>query len=863
MSKKIVKKIIKNSKTSGKITQNTRSADENIKKTVQKSIADSKTAKNSKNNSNQKGVKTVLVPEKKKKVAAKKVIVKKVAVKKKSVKKQTATGGLPRFNETALAGKTAKTQPLNPHFPEPNPLPDWNAGWLTVRGARHHNLKLIDLSIPLGTFTVVTGVSGSGKSSLVNDVLYHTLAHQLHRASLTPGAHDRMEGVELINKVIRVDQQPLGQTPTSNPATYTGAFELIRNLYAQLPDAKIRGYTARRFSFNVPGGRCEKCEGNGQLKIEMHFLPDVWITCDACDGKRYDRQTLEVRFRDHSISDVLELSCGKALELFHNIPAIRKILQTICDVGLDYLSLGQAAPTLSGGEAQRVKLASELARPDTGRTLYLLDEPTTGLHFDDLEKLLGVVHRLVDLGNTVIMIEHNLDMIKSADWIVDLGPEAGLEGGHLVYAGTPEQLVDYGKRYLALPESSRHTVKRSYTAEVLAPVLAAGPFVERIPFDPKKTAETSLVQDHDKKKNGIADQTSGQIVSGETMSDMMDAEAIGDGTIDDGTLGDGTFGDGTFGEDVKMPWETNGRLWHTKTLVSRTGKPCRWDGRILADVVDRIEESGLFAETNWNNRTIVEITAPQKTLGWFLHAITGEEWLLKLKFRTAKNTFRRDWLVQQLAIAPLNDMPDIPLYGTEPRTRVNNTNGPFQEIELRVHSYHEIDRPEFWEFLETAIQGFAKFTNKVKSEPNQLTPWRLLKEKWHFTPKGFVGGTTPVWDYPLLEEVFAILKSVAPDAVPTWTNKVLVPFHLPNVKKAWAIVHTKRVDGIYLELAVKKNSVPLGAIRDIGHDQSVDGSRPGYDVVTFIFTKKSELNKTVLRERLKETLEQIKIDHRQ
>ncbi|MCL2349499.1 MAG: ATP-binding cassette domain-containing protein [Planctomycetaceae bacterium] len=783
------------------------------KKTAKINTADSKTTQKLKKVLNQKVVKTVLVPMKKKKVAVRKAAVKKTAA------------------------KTVETQSLNPYFPEPNPLPDWNAGWMTVRGARHHNLKSIDLSIPLGTFTVVTGVSGSGKSSLVNDVLYHTLAHQLHRASLTPGAHDRIEGIERINKVIRVDQQPLGQTPTSNPATYTGAFELIRNLYAQLPDAKIRGYTARRFSFNVPGGRCEKCEGNGQLKIEMHFLPDVWITCDVCDGKRYDRQTLEVRFRDHSISDVLELSCGKALELFHNIPGIRKILQTICDVGLDYLSLGQAAPTLSGGEAQRVKLASELARPDTGRTLYLLDEPTTGLHFDDLEKLLGVVHRLVDLGNTVVMIEHNLDMIKSADWVIDLGPEAGLEGGYLVYAGTPEQLVDYGMRYLALPESSRNTVKRSYTAEVLAPVLVVGPFVERVPFNPQKTAETSLMQEHDNKKNKIPDLSSGQVISDETAPDMINAETIG--------------------EDVKMPWETNGRLWHTKTLVSRTGKPCRWDGRILADVVDQIEESGLFAETNWNNRTVVEITAPQKTLGWFLHAITAEEWLLKLKFRTAKNTFRRDWLVQQLALAPLNDMPDIPLYGTEPRTRVNNTNGPFQEIELRVHSYDEIDRPEFREFLETAIQGFAKFMNKVKSEPNQLTPWRLLKEKWHFTPKGFVGGTSPVWDYPLLEEVFALLKSVAPDAIPTWTNKVLVPFHLPNVKKAWAIVHTKRVDGIYLELSVKKNSVPLGSIRSIGHDQAVDGSRPGYDIVTFIFTKKSELNKTTLRELLKETLKHV------
>ncbi|MCL2119164.1 MAG: ATP-binding cassette domain-containing protein [Planctomycetaceae bacterium] len=725
------------------------------------------------------------------KAAAKKAVRKKVTVKKKVARKKPV----------ALFDKSRS---LNPGFPQPNPLPNWAGGWLTVRGARQHNLKSIDVAIPLGTFTVVTGVSGSGKSSLVEDVLYNTLAHQLHRASLSSGAHERIEGVERINKVIRVDQQPLGQTPTSNPATYTGVFELMRNLFAQLPDAKLRGYTARRFSFNVPGGRCEKCEGNGQLKIEMHFLPDVWITCDACNGKRYDRQTLEVKFRDHSIADILEMSCGQALALFRNIPKIRRILQTICDVGLDYLSLGQAAPTLSGGEAQRVKLAAELSRPDTGRTLYLLDEPTTGLHFDDLQNLLGVVQRLVDVGNTVVMIEHNLDMIKSADWVIDLGPEAGFEGGYLVYAGTPEALVDYAKQRAALPEKKQAGVMRSYTAEELAPVLAAGPFVERIPYNPERLL----------------------------------ADTQGNGDSDDVTPDD---------DDAQMPWEVNGRKWHTQTMISRTGKPCKWDGRILAEVVDRIEETGFFAETDWNSRTIVEIRAPQKSLGWFLHAITAEEWLLKLKFRTAKNTFRRDSLAQQLALAPLNDMEDIPLYGTEPRTRVNNaTHGPYQEVELRVHSWHEIDRPEFWHFLETAIRGFAKFLTKVKSSPEEITPWRVLKEKWHFLPKGFVGGTTPVWSYPLLEEIFSMVKTAAPDAEPNWSNKVLVPFTLPGGKRSWVIVNTKRVDGIYLELYVKKNSITLGLISGIGHDRSVDGTRDGFDVVTFVFTKTSELKKAEL-----------------
>ncbi|MEX2560076.1 MAG: excinuclease ABC subunit UvrA, partial [Pirellulales bacterium] len=310
-------------------------------------------------------------------------------------------------------------------------------GWLEIIGARHNNLRHIDVAIPLGTFTVVTGVSGSGKSSLVEDVLYNALARSLHRARTFPGAHDAIRGLERINKVIRVDQQPLGHTPTSNPATYTGVFDLIRTLFAQLPDARLRGYAPRRFSFNVPGGRCEKCEGNGQLSIEMHFLPDVWVECDECRGRRYNEQTLAVRFRGQSIADVLDMSCGQALELFANIPNIRRVLQTICDVGLDYLRLGQPAPTLSGGEAQRVKLAAELARPDTGQTLYLLDEPTTGLHFDDLARLLDVLNRLVDLGNTVVVIEHNLDVIKTADWVIDMGPEACEGGGHVVAYGTP------------------------------------------------------------------------------------------------------------------------------------------------------------------------------------------------------------------------------------------------------------------------------------------------------------------------------------------------------------------------------------------------------------------------------------------
>ncbi len=312
---------------------------------------------------------------------------------------------------------------------------------LKVIGARENNLRNVDFELPLGVFTAVTGPSGSGKSTLIEGILYPVLARRLHRARLRAGRHDKVEGLRYIDKVIEVDQSALGNTPSSNPATYTGVFDLIRNLYALIPEAAERKFTARTFSFNVAGGRCETCEGSGQLKIEMHFLPDVWVPCEDCNSRRYREDVLDIKFHGKSIADVLDMPCGEAVELFSDHKKISHILQTLCDVGLEYVTLGQSAPTLSGGEAQRVKLAAELARPVTGNTLYLLDEPTTGLHFDDIEKLLGVIQRLVDLGNSVVVIEHNLDVIKCADWIIDMGPGAGVEGGNIVFAGTPEDLA--------------------------------------------------------------------------------------------------------------------------------------------------------------------------------------------------------------------------------------------------------------------------------------------------------------------------------------------------------------------------------------------------------------------------------------
>jgi excinuclease ABC subunit A len=308
----------------------------------------------------------------------------------------------------------------------------------------------------VGLFVAVTGVSGSGKSTLVTEILYRALAREFYRARTVPGEHDRIEGVEHLDKVLDIDQSPIGRTPRSNPATYTGLFTPIRELFAQLPEAKLRGYGPGRFSFNVKGGRCEACEGDGLLKIEMHFLPDVYVPCDVCKGRRYNRETLDVRYRGKSIADVLEMTVADALEFFDQQPRIRARLELLNDVGLGYIHLGQSATTLSGGEAQRVKLATELSKRDTGRTLYILDEPTTGLHFEDVRLLLEVLHRLVDKGNTVIVIEHNLEVVKTADWVVDLGPEGGEQGGTVVVAGPPEVIA---RR------------RRSHTGRVLAPLL--------------------------------------------------------------------------------------------------------------------------------------------------------------------------------------------------------------------------------------------------------------------------------------------------------------------------------------------------------------------------------------------------------
>jgi excinuclease ABC subunit A len=673
---------------------------------------------------------------------------------------------------------------------------------LKVTGARHNNLKNIDVSFPLGAFITVTGVSGSGKSSLVHEILYNALARKLHRARTTVGAHDDILGLEHIDKVINVDQDPIGNTPSSNPATYTGVFDLVRQLFAQLPESRVRGYQAKRFSFNKPGGRCEGCEGNGQKKIEMHFLPDVWVECDVCKGARYNPETLAVRYKGKSIADVLTMRVSEALELFGNIPKVRRILQTLADVGLDYLSLGQAAPTLSGGEAQRVKLAAELSRPNTGRTVYLLDEPTTGLHFDDIRKLLDVLNRLVDLGNTVIVVEHNLDVIKTADWVIDLGPEAGDEGGYVVAEGTPE---DIAKAHGGPPVGF---AGRSYTAQFLKEALAAGPHAPRLRYNPL-AAEAARAGD-------------------------VALEAVG--------------------KDARMPWETDGRRWHTELRLSHKGTPCRWEGTVLAWVEEQIRRRGTFAETNWKQPTVVEICGPHKTQGWFFHAHTSMEWLIRLVFRVGRNTFKEDDLVRRLAIPTLNDTPGVEAYSDAERVHVANRKGPWQEVAVLAHRLSEVDTPAFRRFLDDAVAAFQATLKRMQTKPEDVMPWKVNGERWHLGDKGFPPGRKVAWDRALLSRLLALVREIEPKVEIAWDTRAAITLRLPPITRGWAQWRTKEAHGLDCRFLGKKGQFNLSQIEKFGSHPQMVTDRPGGDLLRLVFLREEHVHAAQLKEVLAEHL---------
>jgi excinuclease ABC subunit A len=418
--------------------------------------------------------------------------------------------------------------------------------WLTIEGARHNNLKNIDVGIPLGVMVCVTGPSGSGKSSLIGDILYPELSYRLHGRNLQPGHHRAVRGYDGISQVIAIDQSPIGGSPRSNPATYIGAFDAIRGLYALLPEAKVRGFTPRRFSFNARGGRCEACEGMGYRFVEMHFLPDVWVECDVCLGKRYNPETLAVKYRGKSISDLLEMSVDQTLELFADLPRIRRMMQVLSDVGLGYLPLGQAAPTLSGGEAQRMKIARELVHPNQGTTLYLLDEPTTGLHIADIRKLLAVLNRLIDAGNSVLVIEHNFDVVKTADWLIDLGPEGGEAGGYLVVAGRPEDVAAQAD---------------GPTAPYLRDILARSTREERPHYKPpvtRRAADAGMPKD----------------------------------------------------SGVKPPWEVDGQRWHTAERVNENGESPAWRDDAMVAFADLYRKLPEAPEPTWNLRNEVFFPLP-------------------------------------------------------------------------------------------------------------------------------------------------------------------------------------------------------------------------------------------------------------
>ncbi len=572
----------------------------------------------------------------------------------------------------------------------------------------------------------------------------------------------------------------------SNAATYTGLFDEVRKLFARLPAARMRGFTPGRFSFNRPGGRCEDCEGMGSKCVQMHFLPDVWVTCETCGGKRFNAATLEVVFHGKSINDVLEMPVSDAASLFQDVPKLRRILQTLLDVGLDYLPLGQSGTTLSGGEAQRIKLAAELARPQTGRTLYILDEPTTGLHFDDIRKLLIVLHRLVDHGNTVIFIEHNLDLIKQADWVIDLGPGPADRGGEVVVEGTPERIA---------------ACSDSLTGKVLKPILEAGPYTPREVFDPKQAAKKALGRTGMEETGPTPASSAG----------VQPARRYHDETNDtDDEPQSSPAPAPTDWSD--LPWKRDGRAWHLEQRHRTSSRPRRWDAEALRWLIKRVEEVGgkRFEHADWANVAHIEVrgVAAKEPADWFLHVLTGGADLFDAYFRVPGGTFSEARLLQQLTIPTLDERGDAPLGGNWQRIQVRTDARNIQSVRIQVFDLKDIRTKGFETFLQQAAAAYLKGLGAKQEQESSTDDAAMDRRAWHLAGKAIYTGQRPKWSGMALAELCGLLIKHLPHVKIDWSHKTGATLRAGTGQRLGRII-TNKAEAIDVWLVA-----PIGAFAE-------------------------------------------------
>jgi len=669
-----------------------------------------------------------------------------------------------------------------------------NQKFLQVVNARHNNLKDLEVRFPLGCFTCVTGVSGSGKSSLVFDTVYKQLAKTLHRARTVPGEHGELKGLAHVDKAIAIDQTPIGFSPRSDPATYVGVWNEVRQLYASLSDSKIRGYTPRRFSYNQGGGRCEDCEGYGSLLIEMHFLPDVWVECDTCHGARYNPETLSVKFKGKSIADVLRMTVAEALEHFRNIPQIRRYLQTLFDVGLNYIQLGQSAPTLSGGEAQRVRLASELARPSTGQTVYLLDEPTTGLHFADIQKLLAVLNRLVDGGNTVIVIEHNMEVIKTADWIIDLGPEGGDEGGYLVAEGTPEQVA---------------RVKKSHTGRLLKGTLDRSRYSERGTFD---------FEEHRRK-----------IYEVEEEADLV--------------------------TEAAMPWQTNGRKWHLQDRLTRGGEKPRWEPSVLATVIDRVLEDDAF-EVDWEDRDEFRVRVKDKRMP-FLRVQSTRPRMAVVHLRAVKGQFDLADLRKRLALPTFNQLQGYPAYGDWNRVGQRSGGKTYDQFFLALAVQSDVNTEGMRAVLREAMAGFKALVG-VGGKLDDFRPATKAKVErggraWHLERRER-RGRMQAWEPELILAFEALIQdNFGFVGKPNWSSEKAVVFPVKGAKHPFAEIRTRHWRHVTVEFRARKGDFNRQELsKELGVNTTVRGHVRSFDKIGLQVLARSQVKTKEFRQFLED-----------